>query len=191
MWVGLVLTAWSVLFDHELGRTPKTAKILNYVSRFLASVFIASIIWLIQTFIMKSIASSFHRKAFFDRIQESLFHQYVLQTLSGPPSMDLPENIGRVPSGRVSLRAQEEKGTPEVIDVAKLRAMKQEKISAWTMTGLITAIRSSKLSTISQSIESFDEFDDTEQKDKEINSEWEAKVAANAIFKNVARPGYK
>jgi hypothetical protein len=69
--------------------------------------------------------------------------------------------------------------------------MKQEKISAWTMTGLITAIRSSKLSTISQSIESFDEFDDTEQKDKEINSEWEAKVAANAIFKNVARPGYK
>ncbi|KAK1603724.1 hypothetical protein QYE76_027397 [Lolium multiflorum] len=191
MWVGLVLTAWSVLFDHELGRTPKTAKILNYVSRFLASVFIASIIWLIQTFIMKSIASSFHRKAFFDRIQESLFHQYVLQTLSGPPSMDLPENIGRVPSGRVSLRAKEEKGTPEVIDVAKLRAMKQEKISAWTMTGLITAIRSSKLSTISQSIESFDEFDDTEQKDREINSEWEAKVAANAIFKNVARPGYK
>jgi hypothetical protein len=191
MWVGLVLTAWSVLFDHELGRTPKTAKILNYVSRFLASVFIASIIWLIQTFIMKSIASSFHRKAFFDRIQESLFHQYVLQTLSGPPSMDLPENIGRVPSGRVSLRAQEEKGTPEVIDVAKLRAMKQEKISAWTMTGLITAIRSSKLSTISQSIESFDQFDDTEQKDKEINSEWQAKVAANAIFKNVARPGYK
>ncbi|KAM0918254.1 hypothetical protein ACQ4PT_008857 [Festuca glaucescens] len=191
MWVGLVLLAWSLLFDRELGRTPKTARILNYVSRFLASMFIASIIWLIQTFIMKSIASTFHRKAFFDRIQESLFHQYVLQALSGPPLMDLPENIGRVPSGRVSLRAKEEKGTPEVIDVAKLRMMKQEKISAWTMTGLITAIRSSKLSTISQSIESFDEFDDTEQKDKEINSEWEAKVAANAIFKNVARPGYK
>jgi hypothetical protein len=30
-----------------------------------------------------------------------------------------------------------------------------------------------------------------EQKDKEINSEWEAKAAAYAIFKNVARPGYK
>jgi hypothetical protein len=88
-------------------------------------------------------------------------------------------------------RVSEEKGTPKVIDVAKLRRMNQEKISAWTMKGLITAIRSSKLSTISQSIESFDEFDDAEQKDKEINSEWEAKIAANTIFKNVARPGYK
>ncbi|XP_047093659.1 mechanosensitive ion channel protein 10-like [Lolium rigidum] len=192
IWVGLVLVAWSQLFDRDLGRPPKTARILNYVSRFLASVLIASVIWLIKTFIMKSIASSFHRKAFFDRIQESLFHQYVLQALSGPPLMELAENIGREPSGRVSLsRVSEEKGTPKVIDVAKLRRMNQEKISAWTMKGLITAIRSSKLSTISQSIESFDEFDDAEQKDKEINSEWEAKIAANAIFKNVARPGYK
>ncbi|XP_051204356.1 mechanosensitive ion channel protein 10 [Lolium perenne] len=192
IWVGLVLVAWSQLFDRDLGRPPKTARILNYVSRFLASVLIASVIWLIKTFIMKSIASSFHRKAFFDRIQESLFHQYVLQALSGPPLMELAENIGREPSGRVSLsRVSEEKGTPKVIDVAKLRRMNQEKISAWTMKGLITAIRSSKLSTISQSIESFDEFDDAEQKDKEINSEWEAKIAANTIFKNVARPGYK
>ncbi|CAM0913299.1 unnamed protein product [Alopecurus aequalis] len=192
IWVGLVLIAWSQLFDRELGRPPQTARILNYVSRFLASVLIASFIWLIKTFIMKSIASSFHRKAFFDRIQESLFHQYVLQALSGPPLMELAENIGRVPSARMSLSkaAKEEKGTPKVIDVAKLRKMNQEKISAWTMKGLISAIRSSKLSTISQSIESFDEFDDMEQKDKEINSEWEAKVAANAIFKNVARPGY-
>uniref|UniRef100_A0ACD6AK53 Uncharacterized protein n=1 Tax=Avena sativa TaxID=4498 RepID=A0ACD6AK53_AVESA len=193
IWVGLVLVAWSQLFDRELGRPPKTARILNHVSRFLASVLIASVIWLAKTFIMKSIASTFHRKAFFDRIQESLFHQYVLQALSGPPLMELAENIGREPSARVSLSrgTKEEKGTPKVIDVTKLRRMNQEKISAWTMKGLITAIRSSKLSTISQSIESFDEFDDTEQKDKEINSEWEAKVAANAIFKNVARPGYK
>ncbi|KAM0918257.1 hypothetical protein ACQ4PT_008859 [Festuca glaucescens] len=192
IWIGLVLLAWSLLFDRDQGRTPKTARILNYVSRFLASVLIASIIWLIQTFIMKSIASTFHRKAFFDRIQESLFHQYVLQTLSGPPLMELAENIGRETSGRMSLtRFKEEKGTSKVIDVAKLRTMNQDKISAWTMKGLVSAIRSSKLSTISQSIESFDDFDDTEQKDKEINSEWEAKVAAKAIFKNVASPGCK
>ena len=37
IWVGLVLIAWSQLFDRELGRSPKTARILNYVSRFLAS----------------------------------------------------------------------------------------------------------------------------------------------------------
>ncbi|XP_020190776.1 mechanosensitive ion channel protein 10 [Aegilops tauschii subsp. strangulata] len=193
LWIGLVLIAWSQLFDQEQpGRTAKTARILNYVSRFLASVLIASVIWVVKTFIMKAIASTFHRKAFFDRIQESLFHQYVLQTLSGPPLMELAENVGREPSGRVSLsRAKDDKGTPKVIDAVKLRKMKQERISAWTMKGLITAIRSSRLSTISQSIESFHEFDETEQKDKEITSEWEAKAAANAIFKNVARPGYK
>ncbi|XP_062228424.1 mechanosensitive ion channel protein 10-like isoform X2 [Phragmites australis] len=194
LWLALVLIAWSQLFDREVGRPPKTARILNYVSRFLASMLIGSVIWLVKTFLMKVIASTFHRKTFFDRIQESLFHQYVLQTLSGPPVMELAENVGREGSGlgRVSFsRAKEEKGAPEVIDVAKLRRMSQEKVSAWTMKGLITAIRSSRLSTISQTIESFDDVDGMEQKDKEINSEWEAKAAANVIFKNVARPGYK
>ncbi|KAL6861850.1 hypothetical protein ACP4OV_017550 [Aristida adscensionis] len=193
LWLGLVLIAWSQLFDREVGRPPKTAKILNYVSRFLASMLIGSVIWLVKTFVMKVIASTFHRKTFFDRIQESVFHQYVLQTLSGPPVMELAENVGREGSGlgRVSFsRAKEEKGVPEVIDVAKLRRMSQEKVSAWTMKGLMMAIRSSRLSTISHTIESFDDIG-MEQKDREINSEWEAKAAAYAIFKNVARPGYK
>ncbi|XP_062233349.1 mechanosensitive ion channel protein 10-like [Phragmites australis] len=194
LWLALVLIAWSQLFDREVGRPPKTARILNYVSRFLASVLIGSVIWLVKTFLMKVVASTFHRNTFFDRIQESVFHQYVLQTLSGPPVMELAEHVGREGSGlgRVSLsRAKEEKGVPEVIDVTKLRRMSQEKVSAWTMKGLMTAIRSSRLSTISHTIESFDDVDGMEQKDKEINSEWEAKAAAHAIFKNVARPGYK
>lgn len=192
LWLALVLIAWSQLFDREVGRPPRTARILNYVSRFLASMLIGSVIWLAKTCLMKLIASTFHRKTFFDRIQESVFHQYVLQTLSGPPLMELAEHVGRDASGlgHLSLtRTKEEKGVPEVIDVVKLRRMSQEKISAWTMKGLITAIRSSRLSTISNTIESFN--DGIEQKDKEINSEWEAKAAAFAIFKNVARPGNK
>ncbi|CAD6339903.1 unnamed protein product [Miscanthus lutarioriparius] len=196
LWLALVLIAWSQLFDSDVGRSHKTARILNYVSRFLASMLIGSVIWLVKTFLMKLVASTFHRKTFFDRIQESVFHQYVLQTLSGLPLMELAENVGREGSGlgRVSIsrsKDKEEKGVPEVIDVVKLLKMSQEKVSAWTMRGLITAIRSSRLSTISNTIESFDDVDGMEQKDKEINSEWEAKVAAYAIFKNVARPGYK
>ncbi|PAN25267.1 hypothetical protein PAHAL_4G287900 [Panicum hallii] len=195
LWLGLVLIAWSQLFDQGAGRSLKTARILNYVSKFLASVLIGSDIWLVKTFLMKLIAATFHRKTFFDRIQESVFHQYVLQTLSGPPLMQLAENVGREGSGlgRVSFstaKEEKDKGVPEVIDVVKLRRMSQEKVSAWTMRGLITAIRSSRLSTISNTIESFDDADGM-SKDKEINSEWEAKAAACAIFKNVARPGYK
>uniref|UniRef100_A0A0E0L937 Mechanosensitive ion channel protein n=1 Tax=Oryza punctata TaxID=4537 RepID=A0A0E0L937_ORYPU len=194
LWIGLVLIAWSQLFDRDVGRSAKTARILNYVSRFLASVLIGSVIWVVKTFLMKVVASTFHRKAFFDRILENVFDQYVLQTLSGPPVMELAENVGREGSGlgRVSFtKPKEEKGSPDVIDVMKLRKMSQEKVSAWTMKGLMAAIGSSRLSTISNTIESFDDVDGMEQKDKEINNEWEAKAAASAIFKNVARPGYK
>ncbi|TVU12154.1 hypothetical protein EJB05_45784, partial [Eragrostis curvula] len=111
----------------QVGRPPKTARILNYVSRFLASMLIGSVIWLAKTCLMKLIASTFHRNTFFDRICESVFHQYVLQMLSSPLLM---EHVGQESSGLA-------------------------------------------------------------RKDKEINSEWEAKAAAFAIFKNVARPGYK
>jgi mechanosensitive ion channel protein 4/5/6/7/8/9/10 len=191
LWLALVLIAWSQLFDREVGHPPRTARILNYVSRFLASMLIGSVIWLAKTCLMKLIASTFHRKTFFDRIQESVFHQYVLQMLSGPPLMELAEHVAPDGSGigRVSLsRSKEEKGV-EVIDVVKLRRMSQEVVSAWTMKGLITAIRNSRLSTISNTLESFNDVHGMEQKD--INSEWEAKAAAIAIFKNVARPGYK
>ena len=33
---------------------------------------------------VKILANTFHRTAYFDRIQDSLFHQYVLETLSEP-----------------------------------------------------------------------------------------------------------
>ncbi|TVT99378.1 hypothetical protein EJB05_55266, partial [Eragrostis curvula] len=188
LWLAFVLIAWSQLFDRkDVGRPPKTARILNYISRFVATLLIGSVIWLTKTCLMKLIASTFHRKTFFDRIQESVFHQYVLQMLSGPPVME------RETSGLVSLsRTKEEKRVPDqVIDVVKLRGMSHEKVSAWTMKGLITVIRSSRLSTISNTIERFNDGYEIEQKDTEISSEWEAKAAAFAIFKNVARPGYK
>ncbi|KAM2491106.1 hypothetical protein PS1_042810 [Malus domestica] len=40
------------------------------------------------TILVKVLALSFHVNAFFDRIQEALFNQYVLETLSGPPMFE-------------------------------------------------------------------------------------------------------
>lgn len=94
-------------------------------------------------------------------------------------------------SGRLSLRTlnKENKGKKEeIIDVDKLKKMKQEKVSAWTMKGLINVIRSFGLSTTSY--ESDDE-EESEKKDKEITTEWEARAAAYQIFRNVAKPGNK
>uniref|UniRef100_A0A2N9J0R4 Mechanosensitive ion channel MscS domain-containing protein n=1 Tax=Fagus sylvatica TaxID=28930 RepID=A0A2N9J0R4_FAGSY len=84
----------------------------------------------------------------------------------GPPLMEMAEKVGSTAStGHLSLRNLKEKAEAkeEVVDVDKLKKMKQEKISAWTMKG----------------------------KDEEITSEWQAKAAAYGIFNNVAKPGSK
>ena len=150
---------------------------------------------MVKTLVVKLLASSFHVKRFFDRIQESIFHQYVLQTLSGPPLMKFAQGVGSSRSGGQLSFKSPKKGKQgekdEVIDVDKLHKIKQEKISAWTMRGLIEVIQSSGLSTISNALDDSVDDDVTEQKDKEITSEWEAKAAAYRIFKNVARPGSK
>jgi hypothetical protein len=184
---GLELWKWCVK------RTRRTSRVLNYITRALAGCLIRADIWLVKNLLVKLLASSFQCMRFFDRIQESIFHQYVLRTLSGPPLMELAEKVGSTASiGQLSFRNMKEKAEAkeEVIDVDKLKKMKQEKISAWTMKGLINVIRSFGLSTISNSLDSYDD-DDSEQKDEEITSEWQAKAAAYQIFNNVGKSGSK
>lgn len=43
---------------------------------------------------VKVAANSFHRAAYFERIQDNLFHQYVLETLSAPPSFNVWMDFG-------------------------------------------------------------------------------------------------
>lgn len=196
IWLGLVLLAWGLLINRGVKRAKNTTKILNYVTRALASCLIGAAIWLAKTLMLKMVASSFQCTRFFDRIQESIFHQYILRTLSGPPLMELAERVGSTAStGQLSFRNFKEKdednkkgGKEEVIDVEKLKKMKQEKVSAWTMKGLINVINSSGLSTIQNTLQYDDE---DEPKDEQITSEWEAKAAAYRIFQNVAKPHSK
>ncbi|KAJ7979268.1 Mechanosensitive ion channel protein [Quillaja saponaria] len=194
IWLGFVLLAWGLLFNRGVKRSKETTKILNYITRALASCLIGATIWLVKDFLVKLLASSFQCTRFFDRIQESIFHQYVLLTLSGPPLMEMAENFGKsTGTGQLSFRnlKQEKKGAKEeVIDIDKLKKMKQGRVSAWTMKGLINVIRNSRLSTISNTLEDIDE-EDGEQKDEEITSEWAAKAAAYRIFRNLAKPGNK
>ncbi|KAA8534791.1 hypothetical protein F0562_029767 [Nyssa sinensis] len=193
IWLGLVLLAWGLLINRGVRRSKKTARILNYITRALASSLIGAAMWMVKTLLVKLLASSFHVKRFFDRIQESIFHQYILQTLSGPPLMEYAEGVwSSRSSGRLSFKnpkkgKKEEK--EEVINVEKLHKIKQEKISAWTMRGLIKVIRNSGLSTISNALDL--SIDDENVENTEITSELEAKAAAYRIFKNVARPGCK
>ncbi|GAB2253117.1 hypothetical protein Droror1_Dr00005964 [Drosera rotundifolia] len=194
LWLAFILLAWGLLFSHGVKRSRKTTKVLNYITKALAGFVVGSAIWLAKTLFIKSVAVTFHVRRFFDRIQESLFHQYVLQALSGPPLVEIAEKIGiekaTTSSGKLSFGGNEAK-KGKVIDIDRLNRMKQEKVSAWTMRGLIKVITGTKLSTISNSLEGGDDDDGGEQTSKEITSEWEAKSAANQILKNVAKPGYK
>lgn len=192
MWLGLVLLSWVLLINRGVDRSELATKILNGVTWTLVSLLIGAFLWFMKTLLLKILASNFHVKSFFDRIQESLFHQYILQTLSGPPLVEEAEKVGASYSvGRFSFKSTDGRGgtKKETIDIAKLHQMKQEKVSAWTMKVLVDAMTNSGLSTISSALdESFDEGEN-EQTDKEITNEMEATAAAYYIFRNVAAPG--
>jgi len=88
LWLGLVLIAWHFLFDKKVEREMRST-VLKYVTKVLICLLVAVIIWLIKTLLVKVLASSFHMSTYFDRIQESLFTQYVIETLSGPPRIEI------------------------------------------------------------------------------------------------------
>lgn len=192
IWLGLVLLAWGLLISRGVKRSKQTTRILNYITRGIASALVGAGMWMVKTLAVKLLASSFHVTRFFDRIQESVFHQYVLQTLSGPPLMEYAESVRRSrSSGQLSVKSMKigkKVEKEEVIDMEKLHRMKQEKISAWTMRGLVKVIQTSGLSTISNAL---DESIDEEGVEEEITTELEAKAAAFRIFQNVTRPGSK
>ncbi|XP_048491223.1 mechanosensitive ion channel protein 10 isoform X2 [Beta vulgaris subsp. vulgaris] len=193
LWLSFVLVAWILLFIHGNSKSRKTKQALHYITMAIAGCLVGAGIWLVKTILIKILALSFHVKRFFDRIQESLFDQYVLQTLSGPPFMEMAESLNRSRnSGRLSLEkmTKGERLKEEVINVEKLNKINQEKVSAWTMKGLINVIRRTKLSTISNTLE-YGEDDEMGEQNNEITSEWEAKVAAVTIFNNVAKPDCK
>ncbi|KAK2356071.1 mechanosensitive ion channel protein [Trifolium repens] len=88
VWLGLVLIAWHFLFDERVQRETKS-DFLQYVTKVLVCFLVGTLVWLLKTLMVKVLASSFHVSTYFDRIQESLFNQFVIETLSGPPLVEI------------------------------------------------------------------------------------------------------
>ncbi|XVE67211.1 hypothetical protein DITRI_Ditri08aG0141900 [Diplodiscus trichospermus] len=86
-WLALVLLTWFFLFNSKVEK--RRTKILHYVTKVLVCFLVGTLLWLIKTLIVKVMASSFHVSTYFDRIQETLFNQYVIETLSGPPLIEI------------------------------------------------------------------------------------------------------
>ncbi|KAL2235985.1 mechanosensitive ion channel protein 10 [Sesamum indicum] len=199
IWLGLVLVTWVLLFQEAVKGSRLTTRILDFITWTIGAMLIGAFLWLLKTLLLKILASSFHVNTFFDRIQESIFHQYILLTLSGPPVLESAEMLGKTNSNvsqfsfRVTKKGKEgkEKKEKEVIDINKLHQMKQEKVSAWTMKMLVDVISNSGLTTLSNAIDESVYDGGNEQADKEITNEEEAIAAAYHIFRNVAQPGCK
>ncbi|KAM3695723.1 hypothetical protein ACJW31_07G154800 [Castanea mollissima] len=88
LWLGLVLMAWHFLFNKNDERETKSDK-LSYITKALVCMLVGTFVWLVKTLMVKGLASSFHVSAYFDRIQESLFNQYVIETLSRRPLIEI------------------------------------------------------------------------------------------------------
>ncbi|KAJ7967114.1 Mechanosensitive ion channel protein [Quillaja saponaria] len=88
LWLGLVLIAWHLLFDKKVERETNSHT-LEYVTKVLICFLLGTLAWLVKTLMVKVLASSFHVSTYFDRIQETLFNQYVIETLSGPPLIEI------------------------------------------------------------------------------------------------------
>ncbi|XP_058189007.1 mechanosensitive ion channel protein 10-like [Rhododendron vialii] len=198
VWLGLVLLAWTIMFNSKIH---KKNKMLKKVFQALVAVLVGATIWLIKIILVKVLASSFHVATYFDRMKESVFHHYILDTLSGPPvdddmmaqrqnhhlltaSKSLPAKLMKMKKSNVLINSKSKRFGSRRLDMEKLRKLSlQRSASAWNVKRLVSYVRSFGLSTISTTV---DEFGRAES---EITSEWEARTTAKRIFKNVAKPG--
>ncbi|XVF48738.1 hypothetical protein PTKIN_Ptkin03bG0213600 [Pterospermum kingtungense] len=185
IWLSLVLVTWVLLF-LGVERSKTATKILDYVTWTLVSLLIGAFLWLLKTFLLKILASNFHMNKFFDRIQESVFHHYILKTLSGRPFMEI-DGVHQNTSHMTVSNAKKGKASKskKLIDMGKVHKLKREKVSSWHMKVLVDAITNSGLSTISYSLDE-STYEAGEQADKEITNEEEAQYVAHQIFSNVS-----
>ncbi|TMW92284.1 hypothetical protein EJD97_013245 [Solanum chilense] len=91
IWLSLVLIAWLCIFDEKVDKMTG-GKVLPHVSSIWICLLVGAYIWLLKTLLVKVLAMSFHVSTFFDRIQESLFNQYVIETLSGPALVEIDQS---------------------------------------------------------------------------------------------------
>ncbi|KAI3904381.1 hypothetical protein MKW98_014561 [Papaver atlanticum] len=176
IWLGFILLSWSLLVSPDV---QKNTEIFKKVFRALIGVLVGAIIWLTKIVFVKVLASSFHVATFFDRMKESVFHHYILDSLSGPEiDQTLPDKQKIFkPSRSFGTQKDEEKvsktGGPKKIDIERLRNIPR----------LVNYVMYSGLSTISRTLDNCGS--------SKITSESEARITAQRVFKHVAQPDAK
>ncbi|XP_058225528.1 mechanosensitive ion channel protein 6-like [Rhododendron vialii] len=191
IWMGLVMISWHFMFGKTAERMNDGDQVVfPFLARLWICLLLGTFIWLMKKLVVKALASSFHVSKFFDRIQESLFNQYVIETLSGPPLFRIQH--GQEEANAFPINGKARRGSPkfpggmshregEGISIDHLQRMSQKNVSAWNMKRLVKIVRKGLLSTLKAKI----------NVSPQITSEAQARAAAKKIFFNVAKPGSK
>ena len=217
LWLGLTLLAWKLMIDPVVETSTKSHRIISVITNLFECFVIAAFIWLAKLLMVKSLASSFHVSTFFDRIQESLFNQHILESLSGPsfhsfsrqaPAVSSMSQRGpsvseKVPSltRRLSRMSTTGKGSRPItptndkasnhwnkIRMNYIRKLSSQDISAGLITKLIGVVKHPGFRALVTTIDEEVDTFETSSQEVEINSELQAKIAAKLIFRNVAQP---
>ncbi|KAL0360479.1 UNVERIFIED_CONTAM: Mechanosensitive ion channel protein 8 [Sesamum radiatum] len=202
VWLALVLIAWQCIFDKKVERVTK-GKILPYVTKIWVCLLVGTLIWLLKTLLVKVLASSFHVSTFFDRIQESLFNQYVIETLSGPPLVEIQREQEEEERVMVEVEKLQKAGATIPADLKNnmfpksgrvIATPRKSTVSTGAKSPMFSKVMSKKeeqngvLSTLDEKIQGSAGEDEAMV---QITSENQAKAAAKKIFNNVAKPGSK
>ena len=217
LWLGLVLLVWLSIF-HDKVKKETNSKILPYVNKVLVCFLVGTLIWLLKTLLVKVLASTFHVNTFFERIQEALFSQYVIKTLSSP--LLFKRNVTQEEEAMAEVQELEKAGVTlhsssrRVIGSGRLvKSPKVEKNSRFSRTSFrredeeitvdhlhklnqknISAWNMRRMVNIIQhgDLSTLDEqLLNSKIEDEallQIRSECQAKEAAKRIFQNVAKP---
>ncbi|GLT60730.1 hypothetical protein SLA2020_334850 [Shorea laevis] len=194
LWMVLVLIVWQYLFDKKVVKETNSNAV-RLVTKVLVCVVVSLMFWLAKTLLVTVLASSFHKITYFDRILDSLFNQYVIEALSGPPKNQKIEEEGKGIGGNGKMRKSPQDKTRTLfclasrkghkkswgISIDELHQMNPKNISAWNMKRLMNIIQHGPLSTLDKQIK--------DSKSTKIKTKNEAKNAAKRIFENVAKPG--
>ncbi|KAK9740081.1 hypothetical protein RND81_03G009900 [Saponaria officinalis] len=207
LWLGWGLLAWVLILDKKV-KKETNSEVLPYVPKIMICSMVATFLWLMKTLLLKVLTMNFHVSAFFDRIQDALFNQYVIETLSGPPCIEQERfneeddrvmsdvrrmgNVGVQLPADIRAKCMPKKAcgsgklgrTNEGISIEKLHRMNQKNVSAWNMKRLMSVVRKGVLYTLDEQLDVGVEDENAMQ----IRSEREAKAAAKRVFNNVARP---
>ena len=215
LWLGLVLLVWLSIF-HDKVKKETNSKILPYVNK--VCFLVGTLIWLLKTLLVKVLASTFHVNTFFERIQEALFSQYVIKTLSSP--LLFKRNVTQEEEAMAEVQELEKAGVTlhsssrRVIGSGRLvKSPKVEKNSRFSRTSFrredeeitvdhlhklnqknISAWNMRRMVNIIQhgDLSTLDEqLLNSKIEDEallQIRSECQAKEAAKRIFQNVAKP---